>query len=65
MPNMDGLALLAAVKAEPAWNEIPVIMMTTTGSRARVTEAMRMGAAGYVRKPFTAEQILEKLRGLF
>ena len=61
MPNMDGLQLLGQVKANPEWSCVPVVMITTEGSQARVMEAVQLGAAGYVRKPFTADQIKEKL----
>jgi two-component system chemotaxis response regulator CheY len=61
MPNMDGLALLSTVKALPEWSSIPFLMITTEGSYEKVLEAVNLGAAGYVRKPFTAEQIKEKL----
>ena len=64
MPNMDGLQLLSALKAEEGLKQIPVIMVTTEGSSTKVMEAVSLGAAGYVRKPFTAEQIKEKLAGL-
>lgn len=64
MPKMDGLQLLAALKAAPQWQSIPVVMITTEGGEAKVGEAVRLGAAGYVRKPFTADQIKEKLVGL-
>lgn len=64
MPNMDGLELLGRIKANEAWKDIPVVMVTTEGSQAKVLEAVQLGAAGYVRKPFTAEQIKEKLSGL-
>ncbi|MCE5308601.1 MAG: response regulator [Acidobacteriales bacterium] len=64
MPNMDGLQLLARIKANAAWSSMPVIMITTEGSQAKVMEAVQLGAAGYVRKPFTADQIKEKLAGL-
>jgi two-component system chemotaxis response regulator CheY len=63
MPKMDGIQLLAAMKAAPAWHDIPVVMVTTEGGEAKVSEAVRLGAAGYVRKPFTADQIKEKLAG--
>jgi len=42
-----------------------MVMITTEGSSTKVMEAVSLGAAGYVRKPFTAEQIKEKLTGLF
>ena len=61
MPNMDGLQFLAAVRARPEWKHIPVIMITTEGSQNTVLEALKLGAQGYVRKPFTAEQIKEKI----
>jgi len=64
MPKMDGLQLLAAVKASDAWRNIPVVMITTEGGETKVGEAVKLGAAGYVRKPFTADQIKEKLNGI-
>jgi two-component system chemotaxis response regulator CheY len=64
MPKMDGLQLLAALKAGAHSRHIPVVMITTEGGETRVAEAVRLGASGYVRKPFTADQIKEKLAGL-
>jgi two-component system chemotaxis response regulator CheY len=61
MPNMDGIQFLTSVRARPEWSAIPIIMITTEGSQARVMEAVQLGARGYVRKPFTAEQIREKI----
>ena len=64
MPKMDGLQFLAAMKAVPEWRHIPAVMITTEGGEAKVGEAVKLGAAGYVRKPFTADQIKEKLAGI-
>jgi two-component system chemotaxis response regulator CheY len=64
MPKMDGLQLLASLKGSAQWRGIPVVMITTEGGEAKVSEAVRLGAAGYVRKPFTADQIKEKLTGI-
>lgn len=64
MPNMDGLELLSKVRAEQAWQRLPVLMVSTEGTQAKVLEAVERGASGYVRKPFTADQIKEKLVGL-
>ena len=64
MPNMDGLQLLASLKGSPDWRTIPVVMITTEGGETKVAEAVKLGAAGYVRKPFTADQIKEKLAGI-
>jgi two-component system, chemotaxis family, chemotaxis protein CheY len=65
MPNMDGIQLLSMLKANADFKSVPVIMITTEGGEAKVMEAVQLGAAGYVRKPFTADQIKEKLTGLF
>jgi two-component system chemotaxis response regulator CheY len=65
MPNMDGLQFLTQVRAIPEWKSVPILMITTEGSQDKVMEAVQLGASGYVRKPFTAEQIKEKLAGLF
>ena len=65
MPNMDGIQLLSELKSNPEFKHVPVIMITTEGGEAKVMEAVQLGAAGYLRKPFTADQIKEKLGRLF
>ena len=64
MPNMDGIQLLSELKSRVEFRNVPVIMVTTEGGEAKVMEAVQLGASGYVRKPFTADQIKEKLAGL-
>ena len=64
MPKMDGLQFLASVKASAQWRQVPVVMITTEGGETKVGEAVKLGAAGYVRKPFTADQIKETLAGI-
>ena len=63
MPQMDGLQLLARIKQMDHLKNVPVIMITTEGGQGKVMEAVQLGATGYVRKPFTADQIKEKLAG--
>ena len=65
MPNMDGIEFLRNLKTNESWKALPVVMVSTEGSQAKVLEAVELGAAGYVRKPFTAEQIKEKLEAFF
>ena len=65
MPNMNGLELLSELKANDAWKDLPVVMVSTEGSQAKVLEAVQLGAAGYVRKPFNADQIKQKLASFF
>ena len=64
MPNMDGLEFLRALRASTEWQHLPVIMITTEGSPAKVAEAVSLGATSYVRKPFTADQLRDKLVAL-
>lgn len=64
MPNMDGIEFLKEMRSNTSWKSVPVVMITTEGSHAKVLEAVQAGASGYVRKPFTADQIKEKLASL-
>jgi two-component system chemotaxis response regulator CheY len=64
MPNLDGLGLLAELKGSKQWRNLPVVMITTEGSEEKVSQAIRLGSAAYIRKPFTAEQIQEKIGAL-
>jgi two-component system chemotaxis response regulator CheY len=61
MPNMNGLELLRRLKADTNLRKIPVIIVSTESGMASVLEAAKLGAAGFIRKPFTIEQIREKL----
>jgi two-component system chemotaxis response regulator CheY len=64
MPAMDGLEFLKNLATlEPA-KGVPVVMVTTEGSESRVVEALSVGAKGYIRKPFTPEQIKERVSPL-
>lgn len=65
MPNMNGLELLSHLKAHETWKHLPVVMVSTEGGQGKVLEAVELGAAAYVRKPFNADQIKEKLAVFF
>lgn len=64
MPNMDGIQLLTRIKEMDSMKGIPIVMITTEGGQGKVMEAVQLGAAGYVRKPFTADQIKDKIGSL-
>jgi DNA-binding NtrC family response regulator len=57
MPGMDGMELLATVRAD--FPEIPVVMLTAHGSIDAAVEAMKLGAFDFMTKPFDKEQVLE------
>jgi two-component system chemotaxis response regulator CheY len=61
MPNMDGLEFLRQLRAQNLAPDVPVVMITTEGSEEHVREAILAGAQGYIRKPFTAEQVKERV----
>lgn len=64
MPKMNGLELLAKLKADDRWKDLPVLLITTEGRVDTVLEAANKGAAGYVKKPFTAGDIQAKIEPL-
>jgi two-component system chemotaxis response regulator CheY len=64
MPAMDGLEFLRNLSNVESAKGIPVVMITTEGSEARVVEALSVGAKGYLRKPFTPEQVKERVMPL-
>jgi two-component system, chemotaxis family, chemotaxis protein CheY len=61
---MDGVEFLTTLRADGTFKGVPILMVTTEGSQAKVLQALQLGAAAYVKKPFTADQIKEKLTGL-
>src|SRR5271156_6269929 len=56
MPNMDGLEFLRTLKNNREWKDLPVVMVSPEGSQNKVRQAVGLGAVGYARKPFTADQ---------
>ena len=59
MPEMDGWAVLAALKADPELGEIPVIMLTVIEERGA---AIALGASDYLLKPIERKQLLGVLK---
>jgi two-component system, chemotaxis family, chemotaxis protein CheY len=57
MPVMDGLEFIKQLRDQEKAKGVPVIMITTEGSEAHVVQALSCGARGYIRKPFTPEQV--------
>jgi len=61
MPIMDGLEFVKQLSGVPNAKGVPVVMITTEGSEAHVVQAISAGARGYIRKPFTADQVKEQI----
>ena len=64
MPAMDGLEFLQGLRELENAKNTPVVMITTEGSESRVVEALSAGARGYIRKPFTPDQVKERVAPL-
>jgi two-component system, chemotaxis family, chemotaxis protein CheY len=58
MPNMNGLELLSAMKANEKLARIPVVLITTDGSDDETKKGLEAGASAYVKKPFRNEELL-------
>ncbi|MGY3039507.1 two-component system chemotaxis response regulator CheY [Rhodanobacter sp. TND4EL1] len=65
MPNMTGIELLRAIRAEASLKGMPVLMVTAENNRDQIIAAAQAGVNGYVVKPFTADTLKEKLTKIF
>ncbi|MBP1473397.1 chemotaxis response regulator CheY [Frateuria sp. MAH-13] len=65
MPNMTGIDLLRAIRAEPALKGLPVLMVTAENNRDQIIAAAQAGVNGYIVKPFNAVTLKEKLTKIF
>ena len=61
MPEMDGCEFLKRVREEPAFHDIPIMMVTTESEMEQVAVALDAGANEYLMKPFDKQGLLEKL----
>jgi len=61
MPVMDGLEFVKQLAGTENAKGVPVVMITTEGSEGHVVQALSAGAKGYLRKPFTADQVKEHI----
>ncbi|WP_199422568.1 response regulator [Actinotalea solisilvae] len=62
MPVMDGLEFVGAVRANRAWRDVTLMMVTTESEHGQIVRALAAGAHEYVIKPFTADAIRDKLQ---
>lgn len=62
MPNMSGLELLKAVRADEDLNTLPFLMVTAEALQENVVAAVKAGVSNYIVKPFTSETLDEKIK---
>jgi two-component system chemotaxis response regulator CheY len=61
MPTMDGLELVRQLQSLENAKGVPIVMITTEAGESHVVQALADGARGYIRKPFTPDQIKERI----
>jgi two-component system chemotaxis response regulator CheY len=64
MPDINGLELVSFVKRNPAYHEIPLVIVSTEGSERDRDKGLELGADAYVVKPFDPEALREVARSL-
>jgi two-component system chemotaxis response regulator CheY len=62
MPEMNGYEFLCAVRSNPLYDDMRVVMVTTETEMAQVENALSHGANEYIMKPFTRDAVVEKLQ---
>jgi two-component system chemotaxis response regulator CheY len=65
MPQMDGIDLVRAVRADPRLHPIPILMVSAQATREQIVEAVNAGVNDYVVKPFTPQTLQAKIAKLF
>ncbi len=61
MPVTDGLQFVSAVRSNPAWRSLTIMMVTSESEQTQIVKALAAGAHEYLIKPFTADAIRDKL----
>ncbi|WP_293268431.1 response regulator [Neptunomonas sp.] len=61
MPKMSGLEVLEWTRAQPQYKTTPFVMVTSRGEREYVLKAIHAGVNDYLGKPFTKEQLVQKM----
>ena len=64
MPNMDGFALISAIRGNPAWSGLPIIVLTTESAPRDLESGLRRGADLYVTKPVKPADLMVMVRSL-
>lgn len=64
MPDINGLELLSFIRSNPLYHELPVIIISTEGSRKDIDRGLSLGANEYLVKPFIPQKLLELVQGL-
>lgn len=64
MPNMNGKELIEKIRADEKFSSVPIIIVTTEASTNRISQLRDTGINGYIRKPFTPEQVRDEINNI-
>ncbi len=64
MPGMSGLDVLAEIQRRGQHAKLPVVIMTTEGNPQLIAQAKRLGAKGWILKPFKPQMLIDAARRL-
>ena len=64
MPVMDGLTMVKTIRANDAYKDLPIMMITSQAAQKEVIEALKNGVNDYIIKPFTPSFLIEKVKNL-
>lgn len=64
MPGMDGLSLIRALRATPAYAAIPILMLSTEHDDRILDQAREAGASGFLAKPFDPDELMASVHAL-
>jgi DNA-binding response OmpR family regulator len=62
MPGRDGYAVCQDIRANPAWRDMRIIMLTAKGRDMQREKGLSLGADEYVTKPFSTRELVERIR---
>ena len=64
MPVMDGLEMLRKLRSSPRGKDMKVLMLTAESAKENIVEIAKLGVTNYIVKPFTNDQLIEKIKGI-
>ncbi|RLD33660.1 MAG: two-component system response regulator [Bacteroidetes bacterium] len=64
MPVMDGIEMLRKLRSSPRGKDMKVIMLTAESAKENIIEIAKLGVTNYIVKPFTKDQLMDKISGL-
>ena len=62
LPFIDGFELISHIRARSAWNDVPIIMLTSKTQERNVVRALEAGADDYIVKPFQPQELIARVR---